>query len=139
MKYNFQYYEEDNGYWAECLELKGCNTQAETMDELNNNIKEVLELYFDENDETEFDFAIPEREIIGKNIISVELDPTLAFPILLRHIRLKNHLTQKQAAARIGMNNIFSYQRLEKRSNPTLQIIKKVKRAFPEMSVDKIV
>jgi predicted RNase H-like HicB family nuclease len=34
---------EEGGYWAECLEL-GCGSQGETLDELDRNIREAIEL-----------------------------------------------------------------------------------------------
>jgi predicted RNase H-like HicB family nuclease len=34
---------EEGGYWAECLEL-GCSSQGETLDELDRNIRESIEL-----------------------------------------------------------------------------------------------
>jgi predicted RNase H-like HicB family nuclease len=34
---------EEGGYWAECLEL-GCGSQGETLDELDQNIREAIEL-----------------------------------------------------------------------------------------------
>ena len=34
MKYHFKIHKEKGGFWAECLELVGCSTQADTKDEL---------------------------------------------------------------------------------------------------------
>ena len=34
---------EEGGYWAEILELPGCATQGETLDELKANMREALE------------------------------------------------------------------------------------------------
>lgn len=39
---------EDGGYWAECPSIEGCYSQGETLDELQSNIKEAIELYLDE-------------------------------------------------------------------------------------------
>ena len=44
----FKIHKEDNGYWAECIGLEGCDTQADTLEELNSNIKEALSLYWEE-------------------------------------------------------------------------------------------
>ncbi len=35
---------EEGGYWAEVPALPGCHTQAESLDELKVNLKEVVEL-----------------------------------------------------------------------------------------------
>ena len=37
------------------------------------------------------------------------------------------------------MKNIYSYQRLEKRSNPTLSLIKKIHHIFPEINLGMII
>jgi predicted RNase H-like HicB family nuclease len=34
---------EEDGYWAECFEL-GCGSQGETLDELDKNIREAIQL-----------------------------------------------------------------------------------------------
>jgi transcriptional regulator with XRE-family HTH domain len=47
-------------------------------------------------------------------------------------------MTQKEAAERLGIRNLYSYQRLERRSNPSLATIKKVKPVFPDFSLDSV-
>ncbi len=37
------YEAEEGGYWAEVLELPGCASQGETLDELKDNITEAIE------------------------------------------------------------------------------------------------
>jgi predicted RNase H-like HicB family nuclease len=36
---------EEGGFWAEVPALPGCVTQADTLDELRNNLKEAIELW----------------------------------------------------------------------------------------------
>ena len=50
MNYHFKIYKEKTGYWAECLELPGCKTQGDTIEELKLNAHEALSLYLDEPD-----------------------------------------------------------------------------------------
>lgn len=38
---------EEGGFWAEVPSLPGCSTQGETMDELTENLKEAITLWFD--------------------------------------------------------------------------------------------
>ena len=38
------YKAEEGGYWATCPELKGCNTQGETIEEIKENMKEAISL-----------------------------------------------------------------------------------------------
>lgn len=51
MKYNFKIHKESEksgGYWAECLELPGCFAQAESLADLKVQMKEALDLYIQE-------------------------------------------------------------------------------------------
>ncbi len=36
-----------NGYYAYCPQLKGCQTQGDTLEEVQANIKEAAELYLE--------------------------------------------------------------------------------------------
>ena len=36
--------DEEGGYWGECLELPGCISQGDTLDEMDHNIREAIEL-----------------------------------------------------------------------------------------------
>jgi len=38
---------DDEGYYAYCPELEGCQTQGDTLDETMANIKEAIELYLE--------------------------------------------------------------------------------------------
>jgi predicted RNase H-like HicB family nuclease len=39
--------EDDNGFYAFCPELKGCQSQGDTYEEANDNIKEAIDLYLE--------------------------------------------------------------------------------------------
>ena len=39
---------EEGGYWAEVPDLPGCYTEADTLDELNANIREAISLYLED-------------------------------------------------------------------------------------------
>jgi transcriptional regulator with XRE-family HTH domain len=69
----------------------------------------------------------------------VEVEPGIAFAVQLRESRLRSRLTQKEAALRLGLKSIYSYQRLERRANPSLATLKKVKSLFPELSLDSVI
>jgi predicted RNase H-like HicB family nuclease len=137
MNYHFAVHSEAGGYWASCLELNGCATQADTAEELSLNCVEALNLYLEEPPESEAVFSLPyDHYDEEQGYLKIPVDPEIGFAVLLRHYRHSHHLTQKQVAAKLGMKNVYSYQRLEKRSNPTLRIMKKVKTIFPEMMLD---
>ena len=137
MTYHFRIHEKD-GLWAECIELEGCVTQGKDRVELDKNMREALNLYLEEPESSTVVFPESDSESSGANVVAVEVDPSIAFSLQLRQLRLRHNLTQKEAAKRLGMRSLYSYQRLERRSNPSLATIKKVKTVFPDFSLDSV-
>jgi antitoxin HicB len=135
MTYHFSVHRQKTGYWAQCLELTGCVTQGDTQEELRSNAREALNLYLDEPQNSQVTFPLPKRRT-GAKTLDVPVDPGIALSVLLRNYRLQNKYTQSQVAHRLGMKNLYSYQRLERRSNPSLQTLQKLKKVFPDLSVD---
>ena len=120
--------------------MPGCRTQAETRDELPAACEESLNLYLEEPQDSKVVFPLPDDLLdADPSFLGIEVEPDLALAVLLRFHRHSSRLTQKQVADMLGMKNIYSYQRLEKRSNPTLALIKKIHRLFPEINLDEIV
>jgi predicted RNase H-like HicB family nuclease/DNA-binding XRE family transcriptional regulator len=138
MVYHFKVHRESDGYWAECLELSGCVTEAASMDGLAENAREALNLYLEEPEGSTLSFPLPDSQRRGKNILAVPVEPGIALSVLLRKYRSERHYTQQDIASRLGMKNLYSYQRLERRSNPNLETLRKLKRVFPDLSVDYV-
>jgi len=140
MWYHFKIHLEDKGYWAECLELEGCVTEADTKEKLIQNMEEALNLYLDEPDTSNMIFPLPNNKIKGKNIIDVPVNPKIAFAMTIRMLRIKKGLTQKETAKLLGMKNLYSYQRLESSNkvNPSLTMLNRIKNIFPELKIDEI-
>jgi len=138
MIYHFKIHKEKDGFWAQCIELPGCFTQSNTMKELQQNMFEALNLYIEESSNSQELAVLPNDSIKKtKNIACVMLDPLIAFAFLMRYFRIKGGLTQQEAAKKMGFDTIYSYQRLEaKKCNPSLRMIAKVKKIFPEFSID---
>lgn len=65
MKFNVIIKEDklDGGYIAYVPELKGCFTQADSLDELKKNVIEAIEVSLDENEEISPIFGIWEVEV----------------------------------------------------------------------------
>jgi predicted RNase H-like HicB family nuclease/DNA-binding XRE family transcriptional regulator len=137
MVYHFRVHREKGGYWAECVELEGCSTEGDTREKLAENAREALNLYLDEPEESELSFPLP-RTCKGANIMEVAVDPGIGLSMLLREFRRRNKYTQKEVADRLGMKNLYSYQRLERKSNPSLQTLRRLQEVFPELSVDYV-
>ena len=137
MRYHFKVHK-GKPLWAECLELDGCVTQGKNWDDLERNMKEALGLYLEEPESSTAIFPPPLSRQDGPDIVLVEVEPMVAFSLQLRQLRLQSRLTQKEAARRLGMRSLYSYQRLERRSNPSLVTIKKIKTLFPDFSLDSV-
>ncbi len=138
MKYHFKIHKEGKGFWAQCIELPGCITQADTKEELQPNMQGALNLYIEEPEDSKELAPLPDEFIKhSKNIVAVALDPQIAFSFLIRYYRIKQGITQQEAAKKMGFDTIYSYQRLEAGAcNPSLKIISRVKKVFPDFSID---
>lgn len=138
MKYHFKVHQEGDGYWAECLEIPGCFTQGETKEELLANMEEALNMAIYEPEKSRDLVPLPKKQRLSKNIVEVPVDPKIALGFSIRYQRIKHGLTQKQVAKRIGVENLYSYQRLEKKPNITIDLIVRLLRVFPDLSLDEV-
>ncbi len=137
MEYHFRIYQEDDGYWAECVELPGCMTQADNREDLDVMMGEALELYLDEPITSDMCHPLPEEMATDDKIVCVPVPATVALPLLVRHQRLKNGLSIEQARQRLGFKHRTDYVRLEHKGNPTLQKIVRIKEAWPDFPLEK--
>ena len=138
MKYHFKIHKEERGYFARCIELPGCITEGDTLEALQKNMRDALNLYIEEPENSKDLAALPDDTIIkSKNILEVPVDPHVAFAFLIRYFRIKRGLSQQEAAERMGFANLYSYQRLEAaKCNPSLKMLSKIKQVFPDFSID---
>jgi antitoxin HicB len=140
MRYHFKINQEDSGYRAECLELKNCMTQGDTIQELLSNAKEALDLFLEEPAESDFYHPLPNPDFDNtEHIVAVQADPQIALANYIKYMRAKKGLTQKEAAKLFGFKHLYSYQRLEStKGDPKFSTLAKVKKVFPEIDIDKI-
>jgi len=59
---------DDNGYYAYCPELDGCQTQGDSLEEVLSNIKEAAELYLETMSDDEI------KACLSKEILSTSLE-----------------------------------------------------------------
>jgi predicted RNase H-like HicB family nuclease len=59
---------DEHGFYAWCPELKGCQSQGDTLEEAIANIKEAIELYLETLPEGERDFLLS-REILTTSVV----------------------------------------------------------------------
>jgi len=86
--------------------------------------------HLDESTDSTVTFSLPKKKIKEtKNIVKVKVSPKIAFAFYLRMLRIKHQLTQKEISQKLGLKNIYSYQRLEssKKANPELITLGKIK------------
>ena len=138
MRYHFKIHKEGRGYWGECVELQGCLSQGEDLDDLKKNLQEALNLYLDEPEDSRIVLPMPRKDVHGKSIVEIEVNPQIALAVLLRVERLKRKWTQKVAAEEVGIP-LYSYQKLEysKTSNPEWKTLVKLRRVFPKLNLNE--
>jgi predicted RNase H-like HicB family nuclease len=73
-KVNVVIKKDEYGYYAYCLELEGCQTQGDTLEEVLANVKEAIELYLETLSEDENKNIFEQRDsyhiIRGKSWLS---------------------------------------------------------------------
>jgi len=140
MRYHFKVRKEAKGYWAECVELKGCQTQGDNLEQLEENMAEALNLFLDEPEDSKLVLSFPKNQLRGKDIHQVIVQPKIALAFYLRQLRLSHHMTQKEVAQKMGFKNLYSYQRLEssKTANPEFMTLLRIKKIFPEFDFDEL-
>ncbi len=134
LKYHFKIHNaEEGGYWAECVEIEGCRTQGDSKEELMKNMKEVLNLCLDEPAESKDILSMPNNKIKGQDIVEVEANINIVFAMLLRQERLKNNMTQKEVAEKLGYKSDYAYRKLEdsRYANPSIKTIQKLRKVLP--------
>lgn len=72
MKVNIVIEKDSHGYYAFCPEMKGCQSQGDSLDEVLSNIKEAIELYLET-------LSIKEKEIcLSKEILTTSFEVSVA-------------------------------------------------------------
>lgn len=133
MKYHFNVHRDSDGLWADCVELEGCRSEGDTMEELQQNLHEALNLYLDEPAGSNLLFAFPDPALEDSDeVIGIQVDSSIAFALLVRHYRITHRMTQKEAQEALGLPNRTSYTRLERKGNPRLKTIERIIKAFPD-------
>lgn len=141
MKYHFRVIREKRGgFTADCIELEGCRSEGDSLEELKRNLKEALDLFLSEPPHSRMIFPKPKNLKLRKGVLAIEVNPKIAFAVALKNLRLKEGLTQSQMAKKLAIRNLSQYQRLEdpRRANPELLTLKRIKTTFPQLKIDEI-
>ena len=81
-KVNVVIEKDEDGYYAYCPGLEGCQTQGDTLEKVLDNAKEAIELYLETLSEDEI------REFLSREILTTSLE------VELRNTLLKTELRQ---------------------------------------------
>ena len=134
MRYHFHIINEGKGFSAHCLEIEGLRTQGDTWAELENNIREVFELWFSDLNGYE-DIPKPLKVLPDNPNSDLKAFPVsleIAFRLELFWKRKEKGFTQRQMAELLGYNNLSAYQKIENgKSVPTLKIVDRISRKIP--------
>ena len=126
--------EEDSVYDVEFPDLPGCLTYGETLEDAKKNATEALTGYLASIEVREQGIPyISQIKHNKNNLYYIRPDSNVAFSIWIKESRLKQGMTQKEAAEKIGIK-YQAYQRYERpeTSNPTLKMIEKFQKLFGE-------
>ncbi|MBD0263763.1 MAG: type II toxin-antitoxin system HicB family antitoxin [Tolypothrix sp. Co-bin9] len=63
---------DEDGYYAYCPELPGCQSQGDSLEEVRENIKEAVELYLETLSEAE------KQALLNKEILTITLEVQVA-------------------------------------------------------------
>lgn len=69
---NVVFSKDDDGYYAWCPELTGCQTQGDTYEEARANIQEAIELYLETMTPDEV------QDALGKEILTTTVEVAIA-------------------------------------------------------------
>lgn len=129
-------HKESDGYWTEFPDLNTLGSEGETLVKALANSKEALEGILESLFDHKCEIPAPKQKK-GKNWHPIEVDESIAIPIILRKFRLARGLTLKEMAKELGIA-YQSYQKLETlgKANPTLKTLKKIANVFDISIVD---
>lgn len=71
-KLNIIIEEDEDGFYAYCPELKGCQSHGDTLEEIQTNITEAVELYLETLSEDE------KQELLQKKVTTMTLEVSVA-------------------------------------------------------------
>ena len=108
-------HEDIDGYWAEFIDLEGCSTQGDTLEELLENATEALELYLLGLLEDGIKLPTPSSIATHKNLednsyatlISTEVDLAKNIKSIKKTLTIPAWLNEKALDKRINFSNVL--------------------------------
>lgn len=121
---------EDQGYRVSFRDLSHVFSEGETLQEAILNAKEALEILLAQM--AKEDWPIPDPSPLKHGEIAIVVNPEIAVPVLLYHLRKAQRVTMTQVAKSMGVS-YQRYQNLESGKNMTLKSLNKVAKALSTM------
>lgn len=121
---------EEGGYTVEFIDLEGCITEGDTLEEALVMAREALTGWLKSVYSRELN--IPEPSIVkGNDIYYIQPEAEIELPLMIRKLRKEKGLSQKQIADAIGVK-YQTYQRFENPGefNATIKNLKKISAAL---------
>lgn len=141
MFYVAQISKEGRHFLAEFRDAPGCQTFADSEDELRTSAKEALEGWLEAH---LVSGQVPNRPRKGREVrrrreMAVRVRPGLAAAVQLRWARVDAHLSQKELAEKVGISQQQIAKLENPDENPTLATLEKVFEALGvEMDLEAI-
>lgn len=131
IKYQAKLEKEEDGYSVSFPDLEGCFTQGDTYEEALEMAKDALSLYLEELRDPDWIVPKPTKKKLGKSYEWITPNTEVAIPLMIRQIRQKHNLSQKQMAKVLNI----TFQQLQKletpyKSNPTVKTLNKISNAL---------
>ncbi len=130
MIYYAKVHKNKDGYWSEFPEFDTPGSEGQNLEELHQNSLEALEGILESLFDHKCEIPLPTvRE--GRGWLALNVDDSIAIPIIFRQLRLANNLTLKQMAKNLDIA-YQSYQVLETpgKANPTIKTLRRIAEVF---------
>ena len=114
-------------YMVTFRDIKNCFTQGETLEEAYDNAQDVLGFML--QDYVDDELPLPKASKPGKDEQIIEPLPEVSAPLLLYLARIRNHLSQTQAAKRLGVTK-QRYFDIEHGKNLTMKTLSRAAKAI---------
>jgi predicted RNase H-like HicB family nuclease len=90
MKYHFKIHKEDDGFWADCLEIPGCVTQGDSREELFVNMQDAINTYLEEPKGSFYLAPLPDNAgSPSRSVVEVAVDPAIALGFIATRASLQ--------------------------------------------------
>ncbi len=132
IRYQAKIYKDGRSYSVEFPDLPGCFSSGATKKAAHENAREALSLYLEHARDPEWTLPTA-RTRKGASYRWITPDEGVAIPLMIRRLRQKHSLSQRQLAARLHVS-VQQLQKLETpgKSNPTIKTLVAICRAVGE-------